>query len=173
VAAPVVISSYQTSWRERFDELKALLCGALGAHIVEVEHVGSTAVPGLDAKPIIDLDIVISEVTDFEQIRLLLCDLGYRHLGDQGIPSREAFEPGEADGAGVADHHLYVCRESSSELRRHLAFRDYLRNNPEGATEYGQLKRRLADKFRDDRESYTEAKGRFIEQALDEASHAV
>ena len=173
MAAPVVISSYQTSWRERFDELNALLRRVLAAYIVEIEHVGSTAVPGLDAKPIIDLDIVISDTTEFEQVKVRLANVGYRHCGDQGVPGREAFEMLQAEGHEVADHHLYVCRESSAELRRHLAFRDFLRNNPEDAAEYGQLKRRLAEEFRGNREGYTEAKSRFIEQALEKAAHAV
>jgi len=164
---PVIISPYQTAWVTRFEELSSLLRRALEDQVVTIEHVGSTAVPGLDAKPIVDLDIVITETADFVQIENRLAGIGYRHLGDQGVPGRQAFAPAQADGLDPPDHHLYVCRENATELRRHLRFRDSLRAHPDIAADYARLKRRLAAEFGDDREAYTEGKTRFIEDVLE------
>jgi GrpB-like predicted nucleotidyltransferase (UPF0157 family) len=168
MAEPVVVISYQSSWKVRFEELSARLSDALGSLVQQIEHVGSTAVPGLHAKPIVDLDIVISDTADFEHVRKRLTDLGYKHVGDQGIPGREAFELLQ-EGNLAQDHHLYVCRENAEELRRHIAFRDYLRDHPDVAAEYGQLKCKLAARFRDNRDAYTDAKSQFVQHTLEQS----
>ena len=164
-AGPVEIVPYQPAWSARFEVLRRLLHDALGPLALRIEHVGNTAVPGLDAKPIIDLDVVIADASDFAPVRDRLSELGYTHVGQRGVPGREAFEA-EWSAAGLADHHLYVCRESAEELRRHLAFRDALLRDPDLAASYGRLKRVLARRFRNDRVAYTEAKGSFIERTL-------
>jgi GrpB-like predicted nucleotidyltransferase (UPF0157 family)/quercetin dioxygenase-like cupin family protein len=162
---PIEIAPYQPAWGARFDVLRRLLHEALGPLAIRIEHVGSTAVPGLEAKPIIDVDVVIADGSDFAAVRDRLMELGYAHRGQRGVPGREAFEA-EWTAAGLADHHLYVCRESAEELRRHLAFRDALVRDPDLAASYGRLKRVLARRFRHDREGYTDAKSGFIERTL-------
>jgi len=164
-AAPIEIVPYRPAWSAQFEVLRRLLHDALGPLALRIEHVGSTAIPGLEAKPIIDVDVVIPDASDFGAVRDRLTSLGYTHLGQRGIPGREAFEA-EWTAAGLAEHHLYVCRESAEELRRHLAFRDALIRDPDLAASYGRLKRVLARRFRDDRGAYTEAKSGFIERTL-------
>jgi GrpB-like predicted nucleotidyltransferase (UPF0157 family) len=123
--------------------------------------VGSTAVPGLAAKPIIDLDVIVAAQDGPEAVHRLGA-LGYVHEGDLGIHGREAFlyPPGEER------HHLYVLVQSSAELRRHLAFRDALRADATLRDRYAELKRSLAAKYPHDRVVYTQAKSAFIESAL-------
>jgi len=160
VADPVVIADYDPSWPATFQQLRDRLAAALGPLAVTIEHVGSTAVPGLAAKPIIDLDVVIADradlPADIEQLRLL----GSHHEGDLGVAGREAF----TTPAGAPPHHLYVCAVGTPALRRHLTFRDALRANPGLADTYGDLKRALAALLGHDRSAYTEAKSAFIEQ---------
>lgn len=131
---------------------------AVGSAVLAVEHVGSTSVPGLAAKPVIDLAVIVRPEDVPLAIRRL-AEIGYVHRGDQGIPGREAFRtpPGEEK------HHLYVCVAGSAGVRDHLLFRDYLRAHPEVAREYADLKRRLAREHRDDRDAYQAAKAPFID----------
>src|SRR3974390_1457583 len=117
---PVIIVKYDPGWPSLFEELRAPVLAALGDLVVTVEHVGSTAVPGLAAKPIIDMDVVVPTVSEIPEAIVRLAALGYIHRGDLGIPGREAFTA----PADKPRHHLYVCSPDSSELRRHLSFRD-------------------------------------------------
>lgn len=177
--SPVIIADYDPDWPQVFADLKAAISVALGDLALAVEHVGSTYVPGLPAKPIIDLDVVLAGIEQLPQVVQVLSKLGYVHQDDLGIPEREAFaregEDVPRDGTGRAwmEHHLYACANSSRELRRHLAFRDHLRANPETATAYGELKRASAGRFRHDREAYCEAKTEFVEGVLRKAMGTV
>ncbi len=162
------IEPYDTVWALRFAALKDRLTSALGPLALRVEHVGSTAVPGLSAKPVIDIDVVIADETGLGEVICALRQLGYEHQGDLGIAGREAFRLDRVAEAGA--HHVYVCRESGRELQRHLVFRDYLIAHPERAAEYGQLKQALAQRLGEDREAYTEAKAEFVEAILREAT---
>jgi GrpB-like predicted nucleotidyltransferase (UPF0157 family) len=117
---PVLIVDYDPHWPDLFEELRAPVVAALGDLIVCVEHVGSTAVPGLAAKPIIDMDVVVPSVADIPEAIRRLAILGYVHRGDLGISGREAL----TSPAGKPSHHLYVCALDSEELRRHRSLRD-------------------------------------------------
>jgi GrpB-like predicted nucleotidyltransferase (UPF0157 family) len=154
----ILIQDYDPSWPHAFARLAARVKAATGSLIVTVEHIGSTAVPGLAAKPIIDLDVVLASPVDLPEAIRRLGNIGYVHEGDLGIPGREAFRspPGEAR------HHLYVLTVEANELRRHLAFRDALRADGGLRDEYSALKRSLAMQSKDDRNSYTQAKSTFI-----------
>jgi GrpB-like predicted nucleotidyltransferase (UPF0157 family) len=156
-----VISDYDPSWPSLFASLARSVTAALESVLVRIEHVGSTAVPGLAAKPIIDLDVVVQPADVPEAIRRL-SGLGYLHRGDLGVAGREAF----ASPAGTPAHHLYVCPVGSQALAEHLRFRDCLRANNTLAQEYGLLKRYLAERFGEDRAGYCQAKTRFIRAAL-------
>ncbi len=166
MSVPVIVADYDPAWPRLFEELRDRVVAALGDLVVAVEHVGSTAVPGLPAKPIVDLDVVIATAADLPAAIERLATLGYVHRGDLGIPGREAF----SRPSDTPPHHLYVCARDSTELRRHLLFRDYLRTHPEDARAYGALKRQLATRFRDDREAYTEAKSAFVAEILRRAA---
>jgi GrpB-like predicted nucleotidyltransferase (UPF0157 family) len=158
----IVICDYDPSWSNGFRELESLLMAKLGTLVRAVEHVGSTAVPGLAAKPILDIDVVIDSWREFDAVKLKLEALGYRHEGDLGIPEREAFRW----TGGAPAHHLYVCASSSPELQRHLKFRNILKADPVLAARYAALKRSAAERYRHDREGYTGAKAAFIEAVL-------
>jgi GrpB-like predicted nucleotidyltransferase (UPF0157 family) len=158
----VHVADYDPQWPATFEQLRGPVAAALGALALRVEHVGSTAVPGLAAKPIIDLDVVIGSRADLPAVIGALRRLGYRPQGDLGVPGREAFN----NPPGALPHHLYVCADGNRELARHLAFRDFLRTHPDTARAYGELKRSLARRFCNDRDAYTEAKTSFIEQVL-------
>lgn len=123
---------------------------------------GSTSVAGLAAKPIIDIDVVIRDSTPLKTVVAALAKAGYVHEGDLGIPQREAFCYDEK--AHLQKHHLYVCPESSRELRRHGAFRDYLRSHPEAAAEYGAVKLEAAALYPEDIDRYMRYKGAVIEK---------
>ncbi len=168
----IEIVDYEPAWAEAFAGISRVIKAALGILALRIEHVGSTSVPGLGAKPIIDLDVVIESPRSLPPVAEALEALGYRHEGDKGIPGREAFgrEDGTAPRGGSGrqwpPHHLYVCAEDSKELGRHLRFRDYLRSHPDSARQYETLKRELASLHPHDIDSYIEGKSAFIERIL-------
>jgi GrpB-like predicted nucleotidyltransferase (UPF0157 family) len=161
-AEPVIVVAYDPAWLATFAALRDLVAPVVGELAVGIEHVGSTAVPGLDAKPIVDIDVVIRHAEDFEEVAHRLATLGYEHLGDLGIIGREAFRP----PPGLPRHHLYVCASGAAALQAHLTLRDALRDDPELAAAYAALKRDLAARYRDDRDSYAEGKSPFIAAVL-------
>jgi GrpB-like predicted nucleotidyltransferase (UPF0157 family) len=163
---PVIIVDYDPRWPVVFEELRAPVVAALGDLVAVVEHVGSTAVPGLAAKPIIDMDVVVPSVADIPEAIGRLAFLGYVHRGDLGIPGREAF----TSPPGKPAHHLYICALGSEELRRHRSFRDYLLTHPDDARAYAELKRAAAVRFGENRVAYTQSKSRFVEAVLQRAS---
>jgi GrpB-like predicted nucleotidyltransferase (UPF0157 family) len=162
VGEPIVISEYDSRWPELFCELRDALPAGLRMRVRSIEHVGSTAVPGLAAKPIIDIDVVVADEADVAEAIALLSAAGYPHNGDAGVPGREAFD----QPPHLPEHHLYVCAEGAGPLVAHLQLRDYLRANPGTACEYATLKRHLAATYGDDRGGYTEAKTALIEAVL-------
>lgn len=165
---PVIVVEYDPEWPLVFERLRGRLAESLGTLPVSIEHVGSTSVPGAAAKPIIDIDVVMSSADDLGRAIELLAKVGYRHVGDLGISGREAFD----SPAGLPAHHLYVVVFGGREYVRHVRFRDYLRKHPEAVERYSALKKMLAVRFRDDREAYTEAKAAFVEEMLRKAGAA-
>lgn len=142
--------------------LKAEIWPAVAADSIDIQHVGSTSVPGLCAKPIIDIDIIVADRAKLASVATALQDISYRHLGDLGIPGREAFK---ADDHAIT-HHLYACLADSPALKNHLTLRDHLRSHPTDREAYGALKRELARKFPHDIDSYIAGKTAFIEGIL-------
>jgi GrpB-like predicted nucleotidyltransferase (UPF0157 family) len=130
----------------------------MGSIAASVEHVGSTSVPGLAAKPIIDIDIVVESVADVMVAIERLNPLGYVHQGNLGVDGREAFE----SPSGSCAHHVYVCARGSAALENHLTIRDYLRLHADAAAAYGMLKKRLAERFAADAIKYNEGKTEFL-----------
>jgi GrpB-like predicted nucleotidyltransferase (UPF0157 family) len=162
VGEPIVISEYDPRWPALFCELRDALPAGLRMCARSIEHVGSTAVPGLAAKPIIDIDVVVADEADVAEAIAMLAAAGYPHKGDAGVPGREAFD----QPPHLPEHHLYLCVEGAGPLVAHLRLRDHLRANPGTAREYAALKRELTAAYGDDREGYTEAKTAFIERVL-------
>lgn len=158
---PLIVLAYDPSWPLEFERIRAALGEKVLHQANTVEHVGSTSVPGLAAKPIIDLDVVIP-IGQFELFKTYLEELGYQHEGDQGIPGREAFR--YESKPDLMKHHLYVCEIGSAELHRHLTFRNWLRDHPEDRAAYAAVKMEMAEKYRSDRDAYQNAKSAIIEQ---------
>jgi GrpB-like predicted nucleotidyltransferase (UPF0157 family) len=157
-------SPYDSEWPAEFAALRRTYIESPGKLVLRVEHVGSTAVPNLRAKPILDIDIVMPSYDVFPDIVTRLQRLGYTHNGDQGIREREAFNPLD-NLAPYAfpprkwmSHHLYVCPANSFELRRHLVFRDALRAQDKLRQEYEQRKLEIVERSGGDRKVYAEIK---------------
>ena len=156
----VVVLPYNENWKQDFIDIKTELSQTLGELAISIEHVGSTSVEGLAAKPIIDIDVVVTKERINDAI-LALKSIGYIHEGNLGIPGREAFTYEGKEH--LQQHHLYVCPEDSLELKRHLAFRDYLRTHPEAANEYSIIKMEAASLYPEDIDKYIEHKAPVIE----------
>ena len=153
---------YDDTWASAFEEIKNELENAVGDLIVGIEHIGSTSVEGLSAKPIIDIDIIIKDYSTFDAVVNRLNIIGSIHEGNLGIKDREAFK--YADKPHLQKHHLYVCPQQSKELHRHIIFRDFLRANPEASKRYGAVKEKAAQLFPNDIEKYIEYKSTCIEE---------
>ncbi|HTW56548.1 MAG TPA: GrpB family protein [Terriglobales bacterium] len=160
--APIAIDDYNLRWPERFESIRDRIAPALGPIAAAIEHIGSTAVPGLASKPIIDLDVLLRSDADLPAAISKLGALGYEHRGDLGVSGRHAFKAPSHD----VQHHLYVCLPSAEEYSRHIAFRNHLRAHPKDANVYSSLKRSLAQRFPLDRDAYTHAKTQFVQEIL-------
>lgn len=157
----VYVAPYDAQWKEDYAAIREELAAALGDLALRIEHVGSTSVEGLSAKPIIDIDVVIEDGTKLDAVIAALGGIGYSHEGNLGIVGREAFK---YDGKEhLRRHHLYVCTQDSPELRRHLVFRDYLRSHPEAVKEYSRIKEEGAALYPDDIDAYIAHKSPWIE----------
>jgi len=156
----ITVLPYDGKWEKDFVRIRDELREALGPLALRIEHVGSTAVRGLSAKPVIDIDVVIRDRSDLDEAIAALAGAGYLHRGDLGIPGREAFAYEGKEH--LRKHHLYVCAEDSPELKRHLAFRDYLRSHPEAVKEYSRIKEEAAALYPDDIDRYIAHKSPFI-----------
>lgn len=171
----IVVSKFDERWSEIFQSMKQVLSKSLNDLIIDIEHVGSTSVQGLGAKPILDIDIVIENYDVFPQVIQGLESIGYFHQEEWSFDGREAFgrkdiyTPWDGNATRWMQHHLYVCNKDSKELARHLLFRDYLRNNPQVVIEYENLKRNLANTVKD-RTSYTLGKTEFISKILEKVT---
>lgn len=157
----VVVEKSNPKWKVEFEKIVASLGKDIIYNSIKIEHVGSTSVEGLSAKPIIDLDIVI-EKDKFAIIKELLNKKGYEYEGDLGIEGREAFSYSGKEE--LMTHHLYVCPKDSKELFKHITFRDFLKNNPALAAEYSKVKEQAAVLYPDDIDKYMEFKSEIIEK---------
>lgn len=165
---PIIIEDYSPTWAITFEALKAIYQSHLHQLIIGIEHMGSTSVVGLAAKPVIDIDIIISNRENLDTIIKKLKLLGYTHRGNLGISDREAFKcdttytPIDGSERIWPKHHLYVCPSDSVSLRNHLTLRNFLRNHPQKAKEYGELKKKLAQENPYSIDRYIEQKTPFI-----------
>lgn len=161
------ITEYNNDWQRRFLQITAYLKMFIPDGCA-IHHVGSTSVPGMPAKDIIDLDIEYG-ADSLSKVIENLRRAGYAHEGDLGIPGREAFRPvSDSVAASLPTHHLYACEAGTFELRKHLAFRDYLKANPSRA-DWLAAQKRLADSSARSREDYIERKSGAYAQITAEA----
>jgi GrpB-like predicted nucleotidyltransferase (UPF0157 family) len=161
-AHPVEIVAYDPAWPERFAELGLELRAGLGEVALRIDHIGSTAVPGLAAKPIIDIQVSVADFEPLAAYRRPLERLGYVYRADNPERTKRYFR----EPPGRPRIHVHVRRAGSFSEQWALLFRDYLRAHPDAAAEYAAVKRRLALRFRDDRRGYTDAKGPFLWEVI-------
>ena len=153
----MLIQPYNPNWAINFEKIKEILDASVFNYILDIQHVGSTAVPNLAAKPIIDIDIIYGEDDDFDNVKTALEKLGYYYNGNQGIEGREVFKRSGKQTDEILDkiiHHLYVCKADCVELQRHILFRDYLRKDEFTRKFYGKLKYKIAEETQNNKSDY-------------------
>jgi GrpB-like predicted nucleotidyltransferase (UPF0157 family) len=172
MARTIEVVEHDPHWVASFGREAASLRAVFGDRAMAIYHIGSTAVPGLDAKPIIDILVVLEETGSIQSFDAAMEALGYRVRGEcldaiiPGTPGRFYFTK---DTAGVRTHHVHACAHGHSEILDKLAFRDYLRAHPADAAAYGQLKQRLALAHRHDNVGYMQGKDAFVKATLADA----
>lgn len=168
----ITVEPYDPKWEDAFIQLKNVFLKKIDKSL-RVEHIGSTSIPGISAKPIIDIDIVVKTEDEVNHIINHLTELGYIHQGDLGIEGREAFKRSIQDVPLLFEdhdkwypHHLYVCLEDSLAFKNHMLFKAYLTDNEDAIKEYSALKLTLAHKYPDNMAAYISGKTPFIARAL-------
>jgi len=154
----IVVVDYDPDWPAAFERVRSRVWPVVSDIALAVEHVGSTSVPALAAKPVIDISVVVRGKADVPVAIERLATLGYVHRGNLGIEGREAFKNPAPSLDPLPAHNLYLCPRDSPALLNHLAVRDYLRTHPDAAAEYGDLKKRLAELYPNDIDSYIDGK---------------
>ena len=165
---PIVITEYNPQWPILYEKEKDQILSVIGHCAIAIEHVGSTSVLGLGAKPIIDIMVAMRQLADASACVVPLQNLGYKYAPEFEalMPERRFFR---RFSSGVRTHHLHLVEITSEFWEHHLLFRDFLRNHSESAQQYYQLKQELAAKFHGNRAAYTDAKTQFIESILEKA----
>ncbi len=126
-----------------------------GTEIIKIHHIGSTSVDGLKAKPIIDIMLVVRDINRIDGFNIAMIDIGYEPKGENGLPGRRYFQKGWDERT----HHVHIYELGNPEIKRHLAFRDYLRAHPYDAKKYGDLKEALSQRFPHEVDSYIKREG--------------
>jgi GrpB-like predicted nucleotidyltransferase (UPF0157 family) len=156
----IEVVEHNEEWGSRFQSEAAKIKPALGSQIVAVHHIGSTAVPNLRAKPIIDILLEAADVAALDAFNPQMRQIGYFPKGEYGIPGRRFYQKGLVNRT----HHIHAFKAGSHGARRHLAFRDYLIAQPRIAKQYGELKTRCAQESNNDIDKYCLAKEGFVKQ---------
>lgn len=155
-------------WKKEYEKEKSILLDKIGDHISEIHHIGSTSIPDLKAKPIIDIIAVVDKLDDYRKLVKPLEEIGYTFMKDRVFVIRDrVFFPKGPEANRT--HHLSLVLKDSQQYKGYLLFRDYLTANPEARKAYQALKEDLSNKYANDRESYTNAKEDFITKTLEEA----
>lgn len=162
----VKLKDHNKEWSKLFDKEAKLISSAISNNLVDIQHIGSTAIPNTIAKPIIDMAVAIDDLSNIEQVVTLLEEEGYEYRGEQGIPDRHLFVKGDEESR---THHIHVMVNTSYEWKKHILFRDYLRQHILEAEQYSELKKKLAFEFEFDRENYTDGKEEFILEIIEKA----
>ena len=158
----VEVVPHDPLWRDAFEAEARLVAAALGENVVAVHHIGSTAIPDIYAKPVVDLLVEVRDITEVDGRGSEMESLGYEVMGEYGIPGRRYFR--KENQAGIRTHHIHVFEAGSAEAERHLAFRDYMRAHPVDARRYSELKRKLAEEHPQSMDGYMDGKDGFIKE---------
>lgn len=160
----VFLLDYDPRWPDLYEEERAKIAGTLADLVVDIHHIGSTSVPGLAAKPVIDILVGVKHLDLTSTHMAEMTAVGYEYRGDAGISGRLFFRKGIP-----RTHHVHVVRYGDEIWDNHLLFRDYLQAHPGEARRYAELKRQLASSYKYDRARYTESKSPFITSVLSRA----
>ena len=158
----IEVIEYDPSWPVAFEAERGLLRGTLGDVAIEIHHIGSTAVPGLAAKPIIDILVEVSDLEALDALNDRMRDIGYAPRGEFGIKGRRYFTKGDGDRT----HQIHAFKSGDDNVTRHIAFRDYLRADPDVAREYGELKKAVAESCGNDIERYCDGKDAYVKRLV-------
>ncbi len=160
VKRKVEIKEYDPQWKQEYEKEKEKLVGIFSDIVVDIHHIGSTAIPKIKAKPIIDIMVVVEDINKVDEYNEDMIELGYTPKGEFGIENRRFFPKGENERS----HHVHVFPKGDPEVKKHLNFRDYLRAHPKEARQYSQLKEVLAAKYYYNIDKYIEGKNDFIQE---------
>lgn len=160
----IEITPYNELWKLEFFRIRDMLLKYLSHLNVGVEHIGSTAIEGALAKPIIDIDVIMNSYDEFEAVKMALIKAGFYHNGNEGVIGREVFKRKVADS--FMKYHLYVCPVDGEELKRHLLFRNYMRKHEALVLEYNALKKELIKRYEYNSDRYTRGKTIFVEKVI-------
>jgi GrpB-like predicted nucleotidyltransferase (UPF0157 family) len=156
----VEVVPHDRRWQNLFKDESQQLSIAFGDNAIAIHHIGSTSIPNIYAKPIIDILVEVKQIDRVDDRNTQIQTLGYEPRGEFGIAGRRFFL--KDDRAGMRTHHIHTFEFGSPQIDRHLAFRDYMRSHPEAAQKYSELKQQLAQQYPTDIEAYMDGKADFI-----------
>ena len=156
----VEVVSYNPNWKEMYKEESGKVKNILSDIIIDIHHIGSTAIPGIKAKPVIDMLVEVKDIEAVDQYNHKMEEFGYEVMGEYGIPKRRFFRK----GGDKRTHHIHIFQVGNEEIERHIDFKKYLIAYPDKAREYSKLKEKLTNKYTYDVENYTNGKSDFIKE---------
>jgi len=156
----VEVVSYSPNWKDMYKEESEKIKNVLSDIIIDIHHVGSTAIPGIKAKPVIDILVEVKDIEGVDQHNHKMKELGYEVMGEYGIPKRRFFRK----GGNNRTHHIHIFQVGNEEIERHVNFKEYLIAHPDKAREYSKLKEKLVNKYTYDVENYTNSNSDFIKE---------
>jgi GrpB-like predicted nucleotidyltransferase (UPF0157 family) len=158
----VEVVPHDPTWHSKFEEEAKLIALVLGDNVVDIHHIGSTSIPTIYAKPIIDILVQVQDIAKIDEQSSAMTALGYEIMGEFGIPGRRFFR--KHNEQGIRTHHVHIFKINVFEVQRHLAFRDYMIAHLDDALKYSNLKRELAQQHPEDIEGYVNGKDGFIKE---------
>ena len=164
----VEVVPHDPKWQEAFAIESRRITAALGRTVATIHHIGSTAIPNIYAKPIIDLLVEVNNIIEVDRQNPSMASLGYEAMGEFGIPDRRYFRKNNREG--IRTHHIHVFKVDSAQVGRHLRFRDYIIAHPKEARRYSDLKRKLAKEHPTNIDGYMDGKDRFIQEMDEKAA---
>ena len=155
----IEVIPYKPEWSALYSKEATKIAGILNQELIEIHHIGSTAIKGISAKPIIDILIIVRSISNMDKLNERMIGIDYRPMGEYGIKGRRFFIKGNDE---LRTHHLHAFQSGDRQIKQYLTFRDYLIVNPNVAKRYSDLKIELAGKHPHDIEKYMDGKDRFI-----------
>ena len=159
----IEVIPYKPEWTAQYNKEAIKIAGILDQELIEIHHIGSTAIKGISAKPIIDILIVVRIISNMDKLNRRMIGIGYRPMGEYGIEGRRFFIKGNDE---LRTHHLHAFQSGDRQIKQYLTFRDYLIANPNVAKHYSDLKIELAGKYPHDIDKYMDGKDKFIKDII-------